>query len=242
MGNPEDNNTATIPVADKDYDVTNFLKTIEDSMPEGADAVEYYKNKLIEAEKRRRGTVAGFTKSQQQLKTLEAQSSFLKDKIVSTINLTKEQEEELEELKYSDPDAWRTKLDSLEKASRAKFDSDVKAELERIKNLSVEEFERERCADLLKKFVEANPELDITKDEIADQIPPLYMKRLTSGQISFEEFLEITKKYLTAPNKSLETKVPSSGGTNISKTRGTSDAPESKEVSTILDNQKTIKF
>ena len=242
MGNPEDNNTATIPVADKDYDVTNFLKTIEDSMPEGADAVEYYKNKLIEAEKRRRGTVAGFTKSQQQLKTLEAQSNFLRDKIVSTINLTKEQEEELEELKYSDPDAWRAKLDSLEKSSRAKFDSDVKAELERIKNLSVEEFERERCADLLKKFVEANPELDITKDEIADQIPPLYMKRLTSGQISFEEFLEITKKYLTAPNKSLETKVPSSSGTNISKTRGTSDAPEGKEVSTILDNQKTIKF
>lgn len=98
-GNPDTATTANPSSNEKDYDVSNFLKTIEEAMPEGADPAQYYKDKLIEAEKRRRGTVAGFTKSQQQLKALEAQSNYLKDKVVATIHLTDEQKEELEELK-----------------------------------------------------------------------------------------------------------------------------------------------
>lgn len=241
-GNPDTATTANPSSNEKDYDVSNFLKTIEEAMPEGADPAQYYKDKLIEAEKRRRGTVAGFTKSQQQLKALEAQSNYLKDKVVATIHLTDEQKEELEELKYSDPDAWRAKLDTLEKASKAKFETEVVSELERLKNLSVEEFEKERAAETLRKFIEANPELDITKDEIAEQIPPIYMKRLANGTYTFEEFLELTKKFLTAPSKSASKSVPDTQGTNISNVRGTSDAPQSKEVSNLLDNYKNMKF
>lgn len=240
-GNPE-NVSATSNVAEKDYDVSNFLKSIEDAMPEGADPVEYFKEELSKAEKRRRGTVAGFTKSQQQLKALEAQSNFLKEKVVSNINLTAEQREELEELKYSDPDAWRAKLDSLEKAQKAKFNSDMAAELERIKNMSVEEFERERCANQLSEFIAANPELDITKEDIAEQIPPIYIRKLTSGQISFEEFLGLTKKFLTAPSATMKKEVPASSGTNVSSIRGTSEAPTSKEAANVLDNMKNLKF
>lgn len=237
-GNPE--NTAT--TENKDYDVSNFLKAIEEAMPEGADPISYYKDKVVEAEKRRRHTVASYTKGQQHIKTLEAQNDFLKQKIEASINLTQEQRDELEELKFKDPDAWRAKLDNLEAAHKREFDAQVSAELDRIKNLSVEEFEKEKLADQLRRFIEANPELDITKDEIADQIPPIYMKRLANQEITFEEFLANVKKFLTAPEKKLSRETPPASSKNTSGVRGTSEAPVSKEVSNILDNSKNLKF
>nr|DAM42288.1 MAG TPA: hypothetical protein [Caudoviricetes sp.] len=247
-GNPEQDvktpdtlDTAT-STGDRDYDVSNFLKNIEENMPKDADAVEYYKNKLIEAEKRRRGTVAGFTKSQQQLKAVEAQASFLRDKVAAQIKLTPEQQEELDTLKLTNPDQWRTKIDAYEVSAKKQFEDGIVKELERIKSLSAEEFERERLAEQLSEFITANPELNLTKDEIADQIPPLYMKRLARGEISFEEFLGLTKKFLTAPEKTLARDVPSANGTNISGVRGSSNAPAKAEVSNILDNEKTITF
>ena len=238
---PETLDTAT-STGDRDYDVSNFLKNIEESMPKDADAVEYYKSKLIEAEKRRRGTVAGFTKSQQQLKAVEAQATFLRDKVAAQIKLTPEQQEELDTLKLTDPDQWRTKIDAYEVSAKKQFEDSIVKELERIKSLSAEEFERERLADQLKEFIKANPELDLTKDEIADQVPPLYMKRLAKGEISFDEFLSLTKQFLTASGKTLARDVPNAGGTNANNVRGSSSAPAKPEVSNILDNEKTLKF
>ena len=228
---PETLDTAT-STGDKDYDVSNFLKNIEENMPKDADAVEYYKGKLIEAEKRRRGTVAA----------VEAQATFLRDKVAAQIKLTPEQQDELDTLKLTDPDQWRTKIDAYEVAAKKQFEDGIVKELERIKSLSAEEFERERLAEQLREFITANPELNLTKDEIADQIPPLYMKRLAKGEISFEEFLGLTKKFLTAPEKTLAREVPQANGTDISGVRGSSNAPAKAEVSNILDNEKTITF
>ena len=169
---PETLDTAT-STGDKDYDVSNFLKNIEENMPKDADAVEYYKSKLIEAEKRRRGTVAGFTKSQQQLKAVEAQATFLRDKVAAQIKLTPEQQDELDTLKLTDPDQWRTKIDAYEVAAKKQFEDGIVKELERIKSLSAEEFERERLAEQLKEFITANPELNHTKEEFGLRFRPL---------------------------------------------------------------------
>ena len=68
----------------------------------------------IDWEKRFKDTQAAYTKAQQKLKETEAKAKVLEELSKPRVELPKEVAEELDDLKYKDPDAWRLKLAALE--------------------------------------------------------------------------------------------------------------------------------
>lgn len=164
-----------------------------------------YKKKYEEAEKRRRDTQAAYTRGQQELKMLKAEREAL-EKQIGTLNLTVKQDEELEDLKFKDPDAWRQRINELEQeavAARQQVISQATAEARA-------QAELERRAQVLQEFNAEHPELQITDEVIANDIPPRITNKLERGEVTFEEFLEEAKSYLDTPKKVVGGETPPS--------------------------------
>lgn len=151
----------------------------------------------VMAERRRRDTQAGFTKTSQELKAVKKENSVLLKKAIETakVDLTKEQQEELEDLKFSDPEAYRKKMNAYEADAVAKRKKELEEEVKNVSSSSLDEDEIERRKTVLAEFLEANPGFELDDDVIANDIPPRITKKLETGAISFEEFLQECHDY-----------------------------------------------
>lgn len=147
------------------------------------------------AELRRRETQSSFTKAQQELKQKDAELNTVKtfSKPIPKVVLTEEQREELEDLKVSNPDAWRVKTNAYESEAILTADKLHQEQLQTALNAN----ELERRAGVFSTFQTNNPDLKITDDVIDKDIPPRYKKRLEDGEVTFEQFLEDVKTYLS---------------------------------------------
>ena len=159
--------------------------------PEDADPGLLY---AARAEKRRRDTQSQFTKSQQELKAAETRATRLAEKLEASImeTLPLKQQTRLEELKATDPDLWRDELTKLEANAKGA----LAKELESITKEASQVSEEERRLSILAEFQEANP--DITPEMIDEDVPPRITKKLASGEITFEQFLAESAKFLRA--------------------------------------------
>lgn len=178
------------------------------------------------SEKRRRDAQSALSKEQHKNQILTGQIDVLKDRVVKQVplELTVEQKEELEDLKTTDPETWRKKLDEYETEARTKAETEID-ELglseEQATNLSAR-------MDILEQFQKDNPELTINDDVIENELPPRLVEKLEKGKIDFADFLEEAKKYLTAgkvikkDNDVVEPDLSKAGG-------GTDIDPEIKE-------------
>ena len=149
------------------------------------------------AEKRRRDTQSALAKTKSQLSVVEAERDglvTLAQESGSTIVLTPEEKQELDELKHSDPDAWRTKMNELEQAASKQVQTKIKDVSETAKTKGAL---GERQV-LLDAFNEDNPELSLTDEVIENDIPPRITRALENGDITFTEFLGKAKEYLTS--------------------------------------------
>jgi len=177
-------------VTTQEYDTASFLESVKAELPE-ENQVDFLLKKLDTVEKRRRDTQASYTKTRQEHLKVLSERDLLKQKVAPQIKQT----EELEALKFSDPDAWRNKMNILEQEAS----QNIEQELQATSAKSAEAFELEERKQILRSFSEANPDFDITKPEVQDQIPPRYLKQLESGSISFDAFLNNVKKFVEAP-------------------------------------------
>lgn len=145
------------------------------------------------AEQRRRDTQAAYTKSQQELAATRAQLKVMKD--IGGPTLDQGKLAELDDLKFSDPDAWYKAKLALESEAHNSFQSKL-----------AEASESEVRLAKLEEFKATHPGFELTDDDI----PPRIAKKLASGQVSFDEFLQETYDYLVTPkvigdaNKTLE--------------------------------------
>lgn len=150
-------------------------------------------------ERRRRDTQSSYTKGQQQLKVLELENSKLTEgwqaDVVNT--LSDSDKARMEELKVQDPEAWRQELAKIEEQNSTTF----KEKRETISKEASEMTELERREADLAEYNEANPDLPLTDDVIANDIPPRIVNKLRNGESTFKEFLEEAKKYITTPKK-----------------------------------------
>lgn len=146
-------------------------------------------------EKRRRDTQAAYGKSQQTQKQLEAENKQLTDGWAEhvTTSMTTEQRDELDVLKGTDPDAWRTKLNEIEQANGKAFE-EKRAEISTRAQSESELDYRERA---MAEFSKANPDITISDAVIANDLPPRYLKKLENGDCTFGEFLADCKNYLS---------------------------------------------
>jgi len=179
MSNPSPDATQQKPVDSK----TNNEPTLEE--------------KLATAEQRRKDTQAAYTKGQQKLKALEAQVTKLTELAEKAIkpSLSAEEQEELEALKYEDPEAWREKLNSFE----TKAQTEARVKLEELTGearvTAEQEFELSRREQVLEEF-NASAKVAITDEIIANEVPPRITKKLEDGTVSFEDFLKEVSDYL----------------------------------------------
>lgn len=140
--------------------------------------------------KRQRDTQSRFTSISQENVGLKTELDAFKEKLASTSSapsLTAEQQEELETLKHTDPDAWRVKLNT--------YDEEAKANLTKnFQEVSVEarnKAEVIRREAVLEAFTKDNPKFTLSDDDV----PPRISKKLESGEISFEDFLVEVRDY-----------------------------------------------
>lgn len=194
-GDTEDQKAFESAVADAVKDIKRG-KDGKYILPKGLSAEVRYAAIL---EQRRRDTQSEFTKGNQAKKALEAENIALKKKAMGTVklDLTAEQAEELDDLKFSDPEAWRKKMNKLEREAHAKQEQSLNDEIAQVSADTLAKDELERRKDVLAEFNKENPGFQLTDQIIANDIPPRIVKRLETGTISFEAFLNECKDYLT---------------------------------------------
>lgn len=238
MGNPaenadtqeerdEDTNKSEPTFADRVNEAVNGMSKDAKGnyvLPEGlSEEVQF----AAMAEKRRRDTQAAFTKTSQENKALKAKEQVLSKKALTNVEvkLTPEQEEELEDLKFSDPEAWRKKRNAYEAEALEKHQKDLDKEVTEASTSSLEQEEIEQRKVILAEFLESNPDfkLDIDQD-----IPPRIVKKLADGKVTFEDFLQECLDY-SKTGKVVKQTEETLGQPNLGKTGGGS-SPDKNAV------------
>ena len=190
------------------------------------------------AEKRRRDTQSALAKVSSVKSVLEVENEELRKLVLEgkRIELSPDDEEELNELMHSDPKAWREKMNALEQNATTTVTTKLSAISDAAKTKgSVGEREV-----LLQAFQDDNPGLVITDEVLANDIPPRITRALESGEISFMTFLGNVKSYLES-GKAIDKGQKLADEPNLSTLAG-SDVPgkNADEAQTETDYEKMI--
>lgn len=191
----------------------------------------------VDYEKRYKDTQAAYTKSQQELKAAKAQVDVLEKLTTPQIQIDAETQRELDDLKYSDPDAWRTKMNNLELEARTKHQSTLSTAAQQ----AAMQAELERRTQVLDEYNRSHPGYEITDEVIQLDVPTRITKKLESGEISFDNFLTEVKDFLYAPKK-VGTANKALGQPNLGNIGG-GDTPSDTAVTLdIAANYKNIAY
>lgn len=211
-------------------------------LPNGEKLSEELKVAAI-AEKRYRDTQASYTKANQKLKAIEAERSALMQKALGSIELqlTAEQAEELDDLKFSDPEAWRKKMNKYETAAVEQRKKELDDEIKNISTSSLDEQEKERRKDVLDTFLKENEGFELNDTIINNDIPPRIVNKLANGEITFEDFLQECFVYLNTGKTVAQTERPL-GQPNLNKVGGGSKPDDNAVKEDIIKSYKTETF
>lgn len=194
------------------------------------------------AERRRRDTQAEYTKTSQKVKMLEAEKATLLKKVTeeTPLKLTDVQAEELEDLKFSDPEAYRKKMNAYERVYLEERTRAINEELKQVSTSSLVQEELERRKEILADFTRDKPDFVINDDVISNDIPPRITKRMETGEISFEDFLNECYNYLKTGKVVRQESVPANQ-LNLSRVSGGSQPDDNAVKEDIhIKYKKTI--
>lgn len=219
-------NEAVDTLVQNDKGVWEFPADVKESMSEevrfAATAVKRYKD-----------TQGMFTRSQQGLKAVEAEKALLTEELSKyaskTIELTQEQTEELADLKITDAEAYRQKMNTYEQEATQKLADTLSATSAAASEAS--EIERRRL--VLSTFNEEHG-VEITEDTLNNEVPPRITKKLAEGKVTFEEYLVEVKNYIETPKTTKQEEIKEQpnlnnvgGGSTASKAAAKKDIVES---------------
>lgn len=195
------------------------------------------------AEKRFRDTQSAYTKERQKAKALEAEKTVLLKKAVNNVQvkLTPEQAEELEDLKFSDPEAWRKKVNAYEADALKEHEQQINEEVKQVSTSSLDEEEKERRSVVLKEFLNNHEGFELNDSVIQNDIPPRITKKLANGEVTFEDFLQECYDYLTTGKvvKQTETTL---GQPNLNSMGGGSTPDKNAVKEDIITSYRTETF
>lgn len=117
----------------------------------------------------------------------------------TVLSLSAAEQEELEDLKTSDPDLWFKKRTAL--TNKAKRDVKEKFKQKFETNLTEESRSSELAyrTSLLAEYNQTHPDKQITDDIVTNEIPPRLVLALEKGEITFDAWLSQVGKYLNTP-------------------------------------------
>lgn len=190
-------------VGKKERVTTPWLEQIQEEASKAENPVTFLLGKLEETEKRRRDNAGGFHKANAEATRYKAQSEVLSQELQRYVTpvISKEEQDELDDLLVTSPEEWRKKMNSLEAKSRNAIQEQLSKVASEAGDKATAQTELERREEILKHFLEANPGLVINDEVINDEIPPRITKKLAKNEISFEEFLVEVAEYLKADKK-----------------------------------------
>ncbi len=157
------------------------------SQPSGSESVDF--------EKRFKDTQGAFTKSQQELKAMKAKMEVLEKLNTPKVELDSATRTELDDLKFSDPDKWRARLNQLEIETHTKH----KETLNEAARQANQQSELETRTQVLADFQKSHPNITLTDDVIKYDVPPRITNKLESEEITFEQYLSDVASYLGSP-------------------------------------------
>jgi len=190
-------------------------------LPEGEHSEEVQFASM--AEKRRRDTQSSYVKATQSLSESNIERDALRNKLASTLTLqiTPAQNQELNDLKVSDPEAWKAKLEMYESAAKTALATEItQFGKDAIKDSRVVSREL-----VLKEYTEANPGFSLTDDILANDVPARITNKLENGEITFADFLGEVHNYLTS-NKVISKQTETQQDPNLGALAGGSSPSE----------------
>ena len=213
----------------------NELASVE-TLPEGLSSELVL---AITAEKRRRETQASYTKGQQELKSLQATIQALQDDLMSVVSdsvtgLSDERKAELDTLKVLNPEQWRVEMNKLEAEVTASKQQRLAKVAEEASTKARQEYELSLRQEVSKQFADTHNGWLLTDDIFDNDIPMRMKNELSSGVLTYEQFL--TKAYSFLNNTSIKT-----GHTvldnPLKNAGGSSNSTESKYSATDYSSQ-----
>ena len=194
-------------------------------------------NSQIDWEKRYKDTQGAFTKSQQELKAAKAKVEVLEKLTTPQINITPEIQKELDDLKYSDPDAWRVRMNNLDLEAKQNHQS-LLSEAEKQATVQAE---LERRAQLLEEYNRSHPNYPITDEVINFDVPNRILKKLEKGEITFDSFLEEVHNFIYSP-KTIGSANETLNQPNLGNIGGSTSPSKGAVDKSIVDNYKNIAY
>lgn len=202
--NPSDAKTEEAALTEQAEAAYKTLKAGEELPKDTPPAVKLLARQM----KMGRDTQGAYTKTNQQLIAAQAERDALKAIAEQApVSLTSDQQTELDDLKYSDPDAWRAKLNEYEEAAKQGTATQVTETM----TTAAEKAVAAARLKQLKEFT-ANSGIELTDEIIENDLPPRITSKLSSGEITFAEFLEQAERFLTA-DKTIDKSNPEGEGT-----------------------------
>jgi len=163
----------------------------------------------VAATKSYRDNQSGFTKSQQSLKETEAEVVALREKLAETtkqpLELTPERQQELDDLMYIDPQAWRKEMNKLEQQSSIAVSEALNTVTQEARQKAGGEFELERRVNYLTDYnasregmtdKNGQPLAPITAESLDNDVPKRINDKLANGELTFEAYVDEVSKYL----------------------------------------------
>ena len=189
----------------------------------------------VDFEKRFKDTQSAYTKSQQALKAANAKLAILEQLTQPQIELDAATQKELDDLKFSDPDAWRAKMNNLELEAKRKHQT-VLSEAEK---QAAYQAELDRRAQVLEEYNASHPTMPITDEVIQYDVPARITKRLESGEITFDEYLQEVHNFIYTP-KTVGTPNKTLGQPNLGNLGGGNTPGENSGSKDFVDNYKNM--
>ena len=178
----------------------------------------------VAAAKSFRDTQASYTKSQQRLKALEAELAAMRTEIVKEaprLVLTPEEQQQLNELKYKDPDKWYQTMQQLEQKGAEAIEKKFGEVREKTEAEAIVE-ERKR---LLTEFNKGK-EKQLTPEQLELEVPAKWVQEVVEGKTSFVDFLEKAETFIYG-SKAVDQPPKPPKTTDLNKETGSSFPQES---------------
>ena len=191
-----------------------------------------------------RDTQSAYTKNQQTVKELEAEREALKSKLAThsqkPLELTTEQQTELDKLYVENPNAWRAKMNMLEKQSSDAIQEELDTVTKEVTEKAGAEFELARRYTYLEDFNSNRDEAhQITTDVLDNDVPARINNKLAKGEVTFEEYMVEVSDYLDK-GKTVS-KTTATQTTDLNKSNGSAVAQGvTKEEGTLDYGQMTF--
>ena len=134
--------------------------------------------------------------AQQSTAELKKEKSVLMEQLnstnVATASLSADEGKKLDELKYSDPDAWMAKVTALKQTSQSSLDG----MLSEARTAAGVEIKKQTNQEAINSFMATNPA--ITIERLEAEVPYGLKSSFDSGSIGVQEFLTEANKFFSA--------------------------------------------